>query len=453
MLGLMGWDSASAQCPNCTITLPTMPVDTVYLDSFPNAQQNQYYEEVISFRLPMTTTPLVPLEPSTPPNIALTAFQVVGISGLPLGMSFKLDQPLPAIYNQVAPTTRDGCVTICGTPLQSDSFTVNISIMVETGILAPTPATIPLTFYVEPDTSAGFSITGATGCSPWTVTLTNNIEPDTAFGQSATYFWDFGNGTTSTDQNPGPVTYSDTGTYSINYEAVITTTIEETYLTSVAINAVTSCSDLLNGVDLFLTVTGSQSGVDTLTPFVLNTAPPVNFNFGSDILLVPGTRYDVWVQDDDAIFQGLPGPEDCGTVNFSADTTANVFTLVNGGLSVTLNLNNVTNLSYDTITTTDFVVSQNCVGVEAVEAISRSFNVYPNPSSGQVQVEFDMTAMPNDVQLRVNDVLGRVIVDKTIGSQSGLYNESFDFSQFGSGVYIIQLQLGDMQVYRKLIIE
>lgn len=452
-VGMLTWNSAIAQCPNCTINLPPMPVDTIYLDTFPDAYQNQYYEEEVSFRLPMTTTPLAAYDPSVPSGINLTGFEIVGISGFPLGLSFKLDRPLPAMYNETSPDTRDGCVTVCGTPLQSDSFEIIISVMVHTGVIAPQAAAIPVMIYVHPDTSAGFSINGATGCSPWTVTFNNNVEPDTAFGQTATYNWDFGNGQTSTAQDPGPITYSDTGTYAINYEAVVTTTIERTYLTSVTVNAVGCTDPFGNAVDLFLTVTGSQSGIDTITPYQTNVNPPITFNFGNDILLQAGTNYSLFVQDDDEISNGWPPPADCGTVVFSADTSANVFTLVNGALSVTVNLSRSTSYTYDTIKTTDFVVSQNCTNVETLEAIAHAFNVYPNPSSGQVQVEFDMAAMKGDVQLRVNDVLGRVVVNKTIANQSGIYNESYDFSQFGTGVYIIQLQLGDMQIYRKLIIE
>lgn len=452
LVGMMSWNTATAQCPDCTIFLPPMPVDTVYLDTFPNARQNEYYEEEISFRLPMTTTPLVALAPGTPSGISLTGFEVIGISGLPLGMNFKLDRPLPAMYDDVAPDTRDGCVTICGTPLQSDSFEIIISVLVHTGILAPQPASIPVTFVVLPDTSAGFTISGAVGCSPLTVSLTNNVVPDTAFGQTASYNWDFGNGQTSTDINPSPVTYSDTGTYNITYQAVVTTTIEQTFLTSVTINAV-GCTDPFNAVDLFLTVTGSQTGIDTVTIYQENTAPPVTFNFGTDILLQAGTTYSLFVQDDDEIASGWPPPADCGTVVFSADTTANTFTLTNGALSLVVNLSRSTSYSYDTINTTDFVVSENCIAVEHLEAISRSFNVFPNPSSGQVQVQFNASDLQRDVQLRVTDVLGRIVVDKTIANQADMYSESYDFSQFGTGVYIVQLQLGDIQIYRKLIIK
>jgi hypothetical protein len=442
-------------CPTCTIILPTMPVDTVYLDTFPNARQNEYYEEQLSFRLPMTTTPLIALDTTQniPAGINLTAFSVQGISGLPLGMSFTLDRSLPARYDEAAPDTRDGCITICGTPRQSGIFIVNISVLVETGILAPQPATIPLEFLVLPDTSAGFSMANSNGCAPLTVSFTNNIQADTAVGQTATYFWDFGNGQTSNSQNPADVVYSDTGTYEVTYQAVITETVEQVYISSVRVNG-SGCSDLLNGVDLFLTITGSQSGTDTVTTYTTDAGTPVTWNFGNNILMVPGTRYEIWVQDDDAIFQGLPGPEDCGRVNFSADTTANSFTLTNGQLSVLVTLTRNTLNIRDTFNTTGFVVAADCnASTDVFDEISASFSVNPNPSNGDVTVQFQSPdTQTEEVSLSINDMLGRTLRSENLGVVNGTYSNSMNLKEFGAGVYLMQLQIGNKLLSKKIIV-
>jgi hypothetical protein len=442
-------------CPTCTIILPNMPVDTVYLDTFPNARQNEYYEEQLSFRLPMTTTPLIGLDTTQniPAGINLTAFSVQGISGLPLGMSFTLDRPLPARYDEAAPDTRDGCVTICGTPRQSGIFIVNISVLVETGILAPQPATIPLEFLVLPDTSAGFSMANSNGCAPLTVSFTNNIEADTSVGQTASYFWDFGNGQTSTTQNPADVVYTDTGTYEVTYQAVITETVEQVFISSVRVNG-SGCSDLLNGVDLFITITGSQSGTDTVTTYTTDAGTPVTWNFGNNILMVPGTRYEIWVQDDDAIFQGLPGPEDCGRVNFSADTTANSFTLTNGQLSVLVTLTRNTLNIRDTFNTTGFVVAADCnASTDVFDEISASFSVNPNPSSGDVTVQFQSPdTQTEEVFLSISDMLGRKLLSENLGVVNGTYSNSMNLKEFGAGVYLMQLQIGNRLLSKKIIV-
>lgn len=455
LFSAISWQMNAQTCPTCTVILPTMPVDTVYLDTFPNARQNEYYEEQLSFRLPMTTTPLIGLDTTQniPAGINLTAFSVQGISGLPLGMSFTLDRPLPARYDEAAPDTRDGCVTICGTPRQSGVFIVNISVLVETGILAPQPATIPLEFLVLPDTSAGFSMANSNGCAPLTVSFTNNIEADTSVGQTATYFWDFGNGQTSTSQSPADVVYSDTGTYEVTYQAVITETIEQVFISSVRVNG-SGCSDLLNGVDLFITITGSQSGTDTVTTYTTDAGTPVTWNFGNNILMVPGTRYEIWVQDDDAIFQGLPGPEDCGRVNFSADTTANSFTLTNGQLSVLVNLTRNTVSIRDTFNTTGFVVAADCnASTDVFDEISASFNINPNPSTGEVTVQFQSPdTQTEEVSLKISDMLGRILHSENLGVVNGTYSDRMNLKEFGAGVYLMQLQIGNRLLSKKIIV-
>lgn len=456
LFALAAVNEVKAQCPNCTIILPTIPVDTVYLDTFPNARQNEYYEEQLSFRLPMTTTPLIGLDTTQniPAGINLAAFSVQGISGLPLGMSFTLDRPLPARYDEAAPDTRDGCVTICGTPRQSGIFTVNISVLVETGILAPQPATIPLEFLVLPDTSAGFTMANSNGCAPLTVSFNNNIEADTSLGQTAAYFWDFGNGQNSTNQNPADVVYSDSGTYEVTYQAVVSEAIQNVFINSVTVNG-TPCTDIFPaGTDIFITITGSQSGTDTVTGYTTNAGTPVTWNFGNNILLTPGTTYDIWVQDDDAIAAGIPGPEDCGHVFFSADTSANNFTITSGSLSVTVNLTRSIVFLRDTVNTTDYVVVTNCnASNESIEAISGSFNVFPNPTSGIVEVQFQTPATQNqEVTLKITDMLGRTLRQNELGAFSGNYNDSFNLREFGAGVYLMQLQVGDKLLSKKIIV-
>ncbi len=69
------------------------------------------------------------------------------------------------------------------------------------------PDTFPITIRVSPEVIADFDIVSP-GCAPYTTQITNT----SAGGQ--TFFWDLGNGQTSTAINP-VVTYANPGTYSI----------------------------------------------------------------------------------------------------------------------------------------------------------------------------------------------------------------------------------------------
>ncbi len=66
-----------------------------------------------------------------------------------------------------------------------------------------------LRVYAKPSVSIGNAISG---CVPHTVQVQNNT---TNQGPNATYFWDFGNGQTSTLRVPPPVTYTTTGSFPI----------------------------------------------------------------------------------------------------------------------------------------------------------------------------------------------------------------------------------------------
>jgi len=58
--------------------------------------------------------------------------------------------------------------------------------------------------------TADFTVTNTTGCNPFTVSFTN-----TSTGNIISYYWDFGNGATSTLQNP-TIQYTTAGTYTVS---------------------------------------------------------------------------------------------------------------------------------------------------------------------------------------------------------------------------------------------
>jgi hypothetical protein len=107
----------------------------------------------------------------------------------------------------------------------------------------------------------------------------------------------------------------------------------------------------------------------------------------------------------------------------------------------------------DTISTTDFVIVNDCTSISEVERIESSFNVFPNPTSGEVQVQFVMPATQNqEVSLKISDMLGRTLSQEQLGNFNGNYNGSLDLKAFGPGVYMLQLQVGRDLLYKKVIV-
>jgi len=446
-----------AQCTTCTPNLPTMPADTIYLDSFPNARKGVYYEQTANFRFPYTTTPLAAVQPGTPSGIALQSFEITGITGLPLGLTYTPDRT-PMIYDEDAPDTRDGCIKVCGIPQQSGTFTVNVSLLVATGVVAPQPANIPITFVVEPDTSATFTMDTSRGCPPLTVNFTNTVQ--TLGNETWAYNWNFGNGTTSTMENPSAVTYQDTGAYTVSMTAISTLAIPRTFLSSLIVTGV-SCTDPFgNAVDLFATVGIVNGAIDTVTAFTLNQNPsiavPIVFNFGQDVQLQADSNYYVWIQDDDAISNGFPGPADCGRIFFSADTTPTRFTLINGGLTIAVQLTRDTLLQRDTLTTEDIVVVLNCDTTSVTQyelADNVRFNIFPNPAREQVNISFELNHPTQELQVRLFDALGRNIKTEVWNEYSQQFNRTLTLDQLEQGIYMIQIQANGKVYNRKLIIQ
>lgn len=446
---------ASAQCPNCSINLPpnilAASVDTMHLDSIPNGQKNVYYEENLSFRLPQTTNPINAVDPSVPGGININSITILTVTGLPSGMNYKLDRD-PATYTETAPVARDGCVNFCGTPAQSGLFEVYIDVMVNVDILGDVPYQIPLAFYVAPDSSAAFAYDNNAGCAPLTVNFTNLIASNS--DPRVSYDWNFGNGETSSNEQPDSVVYLTPGTYPVTYRAIIDTfpyNLRRVIVTS------SDCNDdvapFSTGAPDFYMVLKDGSGTslinnDPNTPPVVGTPknlyPPDTVWTGVQTLNLADTyTIEIWDDDNDV----LNADDACGSFSFTANTTMTTFT--NGAYSIEVWIEHYV----DTIDYVDSVYVLDCTGVGTLAEVEPSLQVYPNPTNGAVNVAFTMPAVANEeAELAITDLLGRTLYRRALAQQSGDFNEQFDLQQYGSGVYLLQLRVGKELVHRKIVV-
>lgn len=311
------------QCPGCAINLPSLPADTIYLSPAPDGEVGVYYSEDISFRLPKTTTPVAAVDPSVPPGLTISQITITSVAFLPPGMFWEANQ---TVFNPADET--DGCVRLCGTPLQTDSFFVEVLITATIlGISQSSSFAFPV--YIAPASSSteGFSMNNNVGCGSTTVSFENNIPSNGIPGFS--YLWDFGNGNLSTLENPPSQTYNVPGEYPITYTATIDTS--GYFLTNVTVLN-TDCNDFnippLNLPDLYVVIKDPDGNTLYTSGVIDNTTTPVNFN--TFIELEPG-NYQLIVYDEDF----LVADEVCGSVNFT-QTTSGV--LNNGSLQVSLDI-------------------------------------------------------------------------------------------------------------------
>ena len=195
-------------------------------------------------------------------------------------------------------------------------------------------------------------------CTPASVSFTNVIQSTST--STVNHNWVFGNGNTSTSSAPSSQTYTNSGAYTIIDSAFIEEAFTDTYLKTVTVTAA-PCTDPFNAIDPYLTLLDNTGSVD-IGSFLPNAPVPVVFNYtntANGFLLNPSTSYTIWVQDDDAISSGIPGPADCGMVSFNSNSTPTTFSLTNGGLSLIVELIRISGVRVvDTIVTaTQFTIN------------------------------------------------------------------------------------------------
>jgi len=288
----------AAQCPGCMVSLPdTLEEDAIFLEEVPDGQTSLYYSDDVSFRLPKTTTPVSVDDPTIPAGINIDKFNIIEVKNLPPGLEWEANQSeyLPAIET-------DGCIKICGTPLLTGWYTIEVKLLATIAVIER-ESSFFVDMYIAPalTTNDGFAMSNFEGCGEVEVSFTNNVPSNGVPG--FTYDWDFGNGNTSTAENPDNQIYDQPGTYYVDYTATIDTT--GYFLTGVNVLEST-CDDWPNAAPDFVVKVYTELGVLLYTSEkVLNTYPPVYFD--TNIELMAGAKYILEVGDEDS---GINGEDD-----------------------------------------------------------------------------------------------------------------------------------------------
>lgn len=80
-----------------------------------------------------------------------------------------------------------------------------------------------------------------------------------------------------------------------------------------------------------------------------------------------------------------------------------------------------------------------------------SFSIYPNPNSGAFTINANVSS--HQTMLEVYNNIGELIFSKHLNSVDGLINEEIEIKDIASGIYLVKLVSGDMELVENLIVE
>ena len=311
----------------CVIDYNYYPVGANYgldPDTLPDAYIGQFYDQDMTFFLPLDTN-------ISGVNVTFEDYHITSIS-LPLGLTWECNNASSSCHYD--PTVSQyGCVKISGNALMSGYYDVEVNLVATHSLSALTGTeniSFTLPFNVIPDTSsstnAGFAMTNANGCFPVTVSFTNN---NTGM---LSYYWDFGNGSSSTMAQPAAQIYNQPGDYIVEYFAVQTNATF--FLESIEVVS-GSCTDggLYGDPDFFYTVSTPSGILEEVTSGNYITQNfPLTINSFSPLELT-GQSVSISLYDNDDI-PFFPSTEDCGSFTFTPVQQAGTFSVNGGGLSL-----------------------------------------------------------------------------------------------------------------------
>ena len=194
----------AAQCvPN-----PPSNAPGFYPNPVPEACVNVAYSQAVDFVFPLDTTVTVP--PFGTFVLPFDSFRVDAILNTPAGITFSINSASSKYYPVNTTTSARGCANVTGIPTIANTYQDSITIVITAWTTAPIVGvqsgqdTLRVNLKVNAAPAAAFTFT--------TAALQANFTDGTP-GVN-TYLWDFGDGNTSTLQNPSH-TYAVPGNYNV----------------------------------------------------------------------------------------------------------------------------------------------------------------------------------------------------------------------------------------------
>ena len=335
-------------CGPCSIDYAFL-VPGVYPDTLPPATAGEFYESDITFVMQEDTTIDVV------GTLEFLNYHILEPVGAPYGMFVSTNLgDLPVDYDP--DVSLYGCARVCGTPLVPGWYEVTVPLIATLEFPGGDQAA-EYSIFIEvlPAAIGGGGIipTATYGCDPLEVDFETSIHSLGAAGFS--YSWDFGNGSTSTEEFPPTQTYTAIGGIETEYIVSHTITIDTIgyqldYVSVLGSGCddctIFGCTGLIEAEKPDLYILIDDLGLTTWPGFE-NTSPPVTFSLG--IELDPLHTYTMQMKDYDTGAAG--GDDNCGTFTFDGnDVGVNLLTAGSHDVEVSISHPVISYTFYDTIT-------------------------------------------------------------------------------------------------------
>jgi gliding motility-associated-like protein len=177
--------------------------------------------------------------------------------------------------------------------LQPRNFRLGMSMLICCYFLNQTISIAQQSFSMSTDNGCGSTAVSFTNLNP-----SNGCLPNPPLTTGWKYNWNFGNGSTSTQENPTPVTYSAPGEYVITYQATADTV--GFFLTQIDISAV-GCNDPFTGPapEIYIVLfDGNGTEILNTESSAISSDPPLTFTMNIQLTNPP---YQLKVWDDDPL--------------------------------------------------------------------------------------------------------------------------------------------------------
>ncbi|MEZ4983293.1 MAG: T9SS type A sorting domain-containing protein [Saprospiraceae bacterium] len=140
--------------------------------------------------------------------------------------------------------------------------------------------------------------------------------------------------------------------------------------------------------------------------------------------------------------------DECYTLNFKNTATSfnGTLKLIDSEGKEKLKLDADPNLNSNTVVGTNLALSvDNVINTAALL-------IYPNPVSGQFQVELEMKKS-SDVSFQVYNMLGQLVKNQVANLTTGAHQQSINVSQLQKGMYILKIQTQEGSISKTFVKE